>query len=605
MSRTVTKLNLRSRSQALRFQIFALFGLLTLCFAVALAYFVLKGFRKDIQFADQERLGVQYIAVLGPRLAEISARCVPLSTEEENELKSLDRPLASTLRLDPASLQFEGLLDAGLDAVLLSASRRNCEETRKKFLSQLSRVGDTSNLILDPDLDSYYLMDSAVLALPEQIDRFIEIGNVLQSLDGATAIAEAKRREIFLLSRLLRTVDLPRVRKDINTAIREDGRFYGRSASLQADTPEAMHEYEQVLLRLASILENIANFDAGANAASAPVPSARSALAQARSATVRLWQKCLAELAILLQNRRDQLASEERWSLAGTVLALLALTLLAMRFICGAVRRLQSNSRAVSGEARTVANTGASVQEVAEAIAGGARRQLMEIEDCLGMSGQVARNAATGISNTQAVSQRMQEVLGKVATIDEEVGRLASILREGIESNRNVAKITQVIEEIAFQTRLLALNASVEAARAGHAGQGFAVVANEVGRLANRSAEASRQTHAYLEKAGALGNQGLERLEELEGLTKSISRRANTVRAEMDQTLHAVEDQGAAFEDITKRLSSVAVVARNTVEDSARTVEANRSATEAVGRLESVAAEIAAIAGCRDGCQPL
>lgn len=589
-------LSVPNRAQALRFQLFTLFGLMSVSFAIALGYFVVKGFGKDIGFAEQELRGVRYLRGIGPGLEDLAAHCGDLHSDKVDQLQRLDAELARVLRVDTASLEADGLLEGGLDALLVSGQQKNCKGTRQKFLAHISRIGDTSNLILDPDLDSYYMMDAAVLALPAQFDRFHEIDSLLRGFTTGTALTEAQKRELYLFSHLLQDVDLPRVRQDINTALREDYRFYERSRSLQNETPPLMFQYEQSVMRLAAILESISN---GQEAKLSP----QAALQQARGAALELWNKSMVELQVLLQMRQAELVRQETWALVGAGVAILGLSLVAMRFICAAVRRLQAHSRAVSSGAEEVASTGASVQELADRISSGAGQQLAEIEDCLNSSGEIARAAENSMGNAQAVSQRMQEVLGKVATIDAEVTQLGEILRAGIESNRNVAKITQVIEEIAFQTRLLALNASVEAARAGHVGQGFAVVANEVGRLANRSAEASRQTHEYLEKAGDLGKHGLERLEELEALTKSISRRAHTVRKEMEDSLEAVEKQGVAFQDITKRLTSVAKVARSTVSESAQTVEVNRSAKRAVSHLEEVAAEIAVIAGCRNGCK--
>ncbi len=591
MSSVPAKISDRLRRRSLRFQLFTLFGLFSISFALALGYFVVKGFWQDIQFAGQEQLGASYIRAAGPALTHAASRCAAPAAETQSRMERLDASLGKRLRIDPNSLREEGVVDGGIDAIWSSVAAKKCEEARQRVLGHLSRIGDTSYLILDPDLDSYYLMDVTVLAMPAQLDRFNDIERAV------LAPAETQKRELLVLSRLLRDIDLVRIRQDLNNALREDARFYGASPLLQNELPQALRDYEAAVLRLAGKLES-------ASASEGPSGGLRGDVALARQASYALWDKSGAALDRLLEIRGDSLRSEQYRALGGTALGLGVLMAVAIRLILRAVNSLRTHAREISGGARDAASTGLLVQSAAQSIADGARAQLHEIEDCLSASGQITKSAASGLANSQAVSQRMQEVLGKVATMEAEVSRLGEILRAGIESNRNVGQITHVVEEIAFQTRLLALNASVEAARAGQAGQGFAVVANEVGRLANRSAEASHQTHAHLEKAGELSKQGLTRLEELEALAKSISRRAVTVRQEVDQANGTVEDQGRAFHDINRRLESVAAVARNTVEESSKTVEANHSAHQAVGRLTLVASEIATLAGCEDDQGP-
>jgi methyl-accepting chemotaxis protein/methyl-accepting chemotaxis protein-1 (serine sensor receptor) len=95
------------------------------------------------------------------------------------------------------------------------------------------------------------------------------------------------------------------------------------------------------------------------------------------------------------------------------------------------------------------------------------------------------------------------------------VDATAESIRSMHESSAEIQKILKVIEEIAFQTNILALNAAVEAARAGETGMGFAVVADEVRNLAQRAAEAARQSVDPVTRSSANAQEGLQRVARL------------------------------------------------------------------------------------------
>src|SRR6202043_2843321 len=97
-------------------------------------------------------------------------------------------------------------------------------------------------------------------------------------------------------------------------------------------------------------------------------------------------------------------------------------------------------------------------------------------------------------------------------------------------SSNKISKIIKVIDEIAFQTNILALNAAVEAARAGEAGMGFAMVADEVRNLAQRSAQAARDTALLIEESIAKSNEGRTKLDHVAQSILSITGSATEVK---------------------------------------------------------------------------
>jgi methyl-accepting chemotaxis protein len=120
-----------------------------------------------------------------------------------------------------------------------------------------------------------------------------------------------------------------------------------------------------------------------------------------------------------------------------------------------------------------------------------------------------------------------------------------------------VSKIIKTIDEIAFQTNILALNAAVEAARAGDAGLGFAVVADEVRTLAQRSAQAARDTATLIEEASGHASQGSDRVRELDQAVRAITESVAQVKGLVDDVSLASRQQADGVTQIGQALQQM------------------------------------------------
>ena len=189
-----------------------------------------------------------------------------------------------------------------------------------------------------------------------------------------------------------------------------------------------------------------------------------------------------------------------------------------------------------------------------------------------------AKNAQTAAGLSAETSERAQR--GR-ALITETAGAMSDIEA----GTKRIGEITRLIEEIAFQTNLLALNAAVEAARAGEAGRGFAIVAQEVRNLANRSSDAAKTIHGLINESKSRVAKGSklfdETAEALAGIIESVGRTTETVARISEATrLEASDADGM--------VSSVEHIAEATALN-AQIAEANTStATELKRHVESL-----------------
>jgi methyl-accepting chemotaxis protein/methyl-accepting chemotaxis protein-1 (serine sensor receptor) len=206
--------------------------------------------------------------------------------------------------------------------------------------------------------------------------------------------------------------------------------------------------------------------------------------------------------------------------------------------------------------------------------------------------------------NSVAAARLMADVARQVTESNTSLEAMVSSMSGIRESSAKVARIIRTIDEIAFQTNILALNAAVEAARAGAAGMGFAVVADEVRNLAQRSAQAAKDTTSLIDEAASNASDGNTRVQEVVSKITTISASIVEAKRLVDEVSNASRQQVEGIQQVTQTLSQMERVTQATAASAQAGAAASTDLNEQAARaMSSVAALEMLTRGRTDGDQ--
>ncbi|KAA5839689.1 methyl-accepting chemotaxis protein [Pseudomonas chlororaphis] len=219
-----------------------------------------------------------------------------------------------------------------------------------------------------------------------------------------------------------------------------------------------------------------------------------------------------------------------------------------------------------------------------------------------------ARAADDADQSAQQGEQVMQGTIHTITLMRGEIANTAEVIRRLEADSGRIGKVLEVIRGIAEQTNLLALNAAIEAARAGEAGRGFAVVADEVRSLAQRTAASiieinqiiqSVQTGALdaahaIESGQARSDASVEQVTQAGAMLERITEAVEAIRDMNRQIATAAEEQTSVAEDISRNLTEITTIASTNLDNVQRTERASQNLHELSGQLNEVTARLSA-----------
>ncbi len=179
------------------------------------------------------------------------------------------------------------------------------------------------------------------------------------------------------------------------------------------------------------------------------------------------------------------------------------------------------------------------------------------------------------------------EIARRIQSANEQMAALSSAMDDISANAQQIIKIAKDIGDIAFQTNILSLNASVEAARAGAAGKGFAIVANEVKQLAAKSAKAAQSATEMVNNTKAIIQTGVVLTADTASSLQAISDVSTQISAISDQLAAAVQGQGLALTEMEERIAAISSVADRNLQNAGETEQSSSSLAKEAETLQA------------------
>jgi methyl-accepting chemotaxis protein len=609
-------------------------GLICSMFLVPIAWLAWSYFSNisaQFDFSAKERVGVQYNRAVLPVFAaaqELRRAATAGESMEaaqaalkvaQDRLASTDKVLGPTLDVAKAysavGTAFAASAQGGADTAFKSHT-----DHLVAIQTLLGLATDASNLTLDPDIDSYYLMDAVFFRLPDIAENTAKLASLGQTLLKAGAAEPAQLRSLVEIATLAQ-FQLGNMQDGLQKA-----QAYNASLAARLQATEAMEASAAVVSLVRKGLIEAQDFS----------PASQSALvaaaAKASQAQTALDARLLDALDDLVVARIDSMQNQRiQAAVVLTVGLLLALYLFYSFFLVTRgglllisrhldemsegdlrhrprkpwgsdepakvitdlrkaydslhilIRKVRHSARALHGAAAEISAASTDLGARTESSAAVLEAQASTMQGISAMVSSTAERAA--MAAAFAVENSLVAEKGSSA-FEEVVGTM----REIQTSSTKISDIISVIDGIAFQTNILALNAAVEAARAGESGRGFAVVASEVRLLAQRSATAAREIKTLISDSVTRVDSGTRVIEDA-GLTMTdVVTNARQINAFLGEIATAAREQANSVGQVGY---SIQELDKNTQQNAALVEQTNAAAGALTSQADALQDEIA------------
>lgn len=290
------------------------------------------------------------------------------------------------------------------------------------------------------------------------------------------------------------------------------------------------------------------------------------------------------------QNDKDAVMANLILSLT-SILALILLISLGIIISNGITQPILRAIGELTTGSSEVSAASSQVEAASHALAEGTTEQAASIQETSSTLEETSSMVQQNNDNTKQAAILAKNAKDFAAKSNKEMSTMMQSMDDLKQSSNEIAKIIKVIDEIAFQTNLLSLNAAVEAARAGDAGKGFAVVAEEVRNLAQRSAQAAKDTAGIIENNISLSDNSAVIAKNVNDSLAQIDEEARKVSELLEEISTATEEQARGIGEINKAIQQMEEVMQTnaaTADESAAASKELSSQAENVNEIVGV-----------------